>query len=158
MADLTSRTGLQAGALPLFSLERSLSPLQRKLGLPPHASSSSNLPQPPKSAPHSPCWSQERLLIGILARLDHVTEDSRRITRRVDSLMAEITYLRESIASPSNWHATDFTGRHTLAGELDNHQRAIPKRNSEPKVRHCGTCGEPGHNARTCQLTAEPRT
>ena len=28
-------------------------------------------------------------------------------------------------------------------------------RSARPGVRHCGVCGKPGHNARTCQVVIE---
>jgi hypothetical protein len=85
--ELISRTGLHASALPLLALKRLLAPFYRNLR-----------PRPPEFT-----FFLTYLILGPTCR----------ITRQVDSLMAEITNLRESIASPSNRRATEFTGPDT---------------------------------------------
>lgn len=39
--------------------------------------------------------------------------------------------------------------------QQDIHRTQGRKPRNETKVRRCGRCGKPGHNARTCQITVE---
>ena len=54
------------------------------------------------------------------------------------------------------WIASKLNNSKTASGQVERHVRQSSwRKRNERKGRHCRTCGEVGHNARTCQETVE---
>ncbi|KAM9874243.1 transposase [Verticillium dahliae] len=110
---------------------------------------------------------------SIFEAVDHLAKGSRGIMHKMALMQSEIMILRAANETLSRRRRAKKTrlrqgGSLTLAeGQDIQTQRDVEvqikeetrrssgqQQRTKPKERRCGTCGQPGHNARTCQIEA----
>ena len=110
----------------------------------------------------------------MLAAVDQLTKGTMAVMHEVALLRSEVSSLRKANEALSKRRrakrtrvqlggslavqdAQDVLGQGTVGGEgvQETQQGGSGTGGVRTKVRCCGVCGKPGHNARTCQEAAE---
>jgi hypothetical protein len=149
-----------AGLVP-YNPERVLSKLDVKLRTPTPLNSRAGTPQPwVFQTPHNPREANAQSTLIKTRIANHQNSSPTSMLAAVDQLTKSTTAVMHQVAllrSVTVQDAQDVLDQKAVGGEAvqETQPDGSGAGGARTKVRCCGVCGKPGHNARTCQEAAE---